>query len=146
MSTNAEQRLADELRQFNVDGVIVTPEGGDLFHWTATIEGPADSPYAGSLIKVKIDFPIDYPHFRPNIYFDPPIYHPNVDQSSGTPYLKILNNWTQTTLMSMVLRNLRNLLSQPDTEHPIESEIIDLYLNNRDEYDKIASDLTLGCE
>lgn len=144
MSTSAEQRLELELHQFSVTGVVAIPNGTDLFHWTATIEGPSGSPYAGGLYKVKIDFPIDYPNCQPSIRFDPPLYHPNVDQSSGVPYLPILNNWTPSNMMSMVLRNLRNLLSHPDMDHPVDAEIAELYNDDKNEFAKIASDLSLG--
>ena len=68
----ATRRLAKELRDItrdpppSVTAAAVKGEDGkdNLFHWRATIIGPADSPYEDGAFQLDLEFPTGYP-FQP---------------------------------------------------------------------------------
>ena len=88
--------------------------GSDLLHWTATVIGPADTPYANLTFKLSFEFPPTYPYAPPTVLFKTPIYHPNVD-FSGRICLDILKDkWSAVYNVQSVLLSLQSLLGEPN--------------------------------
>ncbi len=77
-----------------VAGISAFPEGDNLFHWVGTIGGPEGTPYAGLSYRINMRFPEDYPFGPPAIFFETPIFHPNVDEH-GAICLDILKVCTR---------------------------------------------------
>lgn len=96
-------------------GISAFPSAdGNLLSWTATIEGPDDTPYAGLVFKLSFAFPPNYPYAAPTVLFKTPIYHPNVD-FSGRICLDILKDkWTAAYNIQTVLLSLQSLLGEPN--------------------------------
>ena len=95
-------------------GITAFPSDADITLWTATIDGPADTPYAGLVFKLSMEFAANYPYSPPTVLFKTPIYHPNVD-FSGRICLDILKDkWSAIYNIGTVLLSLQSLLGEPN--------------------------------
>lgn len=110
-------RLQTELMQLmtsSAPGISAFPSEDNILSWTATIDGPDDTPYADLTFKLSFDFPANYPYASPTVLFITPIYHPNVD-FSGRICLDILKDkWTAAYNIQTVLLSLQSLLGEPN--------------------------------
>lgn len=141
----ASKRIQKELQDLQKDpptSCSAGPEGDDLFHWQATIMGPADSPFAGGVFFVNINFPPDYPFKPPKVSFKTKVYHPNVN-SQGSICLDILKEqWSPALTISKVLLSICSLLTDPNPEDPLVPEIANVYKTDRQRYNETASEWT----
>lgn len=118
------------------------PVGDDLFHWTATIMGPEDSPYSGGVFFLTIHFPADYPFKPPKINFTTKVYHPNINRN-GSICLDILKEqWSPALTISRVLLSISSLLTDPNPDDPLDGEIASLYKTNRQKFEATAREWT----
>ncbi|OJI91358.1 hypothetical protein ASPTUDRAFT_38345 [Aspergillus tubingensis CBS 134.48] len=112
------KRLQAELMQLMLSpspGISAFPDAdGNLLSWTATISGPAETPYEGLTFRLSFAFPNNYPYAPPTVLFKTPIYHPNVD-FSGRICLDILKDkWSAVYNVQSVLLSLQSLLGEPN--------------------------------
>lgn len=111
----------------------------DLYQWTGTIMGPADSPFAGGVYKLRIDFPADYPFKPPKVVFETKIYHPNINSGGGICLDILKSEWSPALTVSKVLLSISSLLTDPNPDDPLVPEIAHQYKTNKAEYEKIAA-------
>jgi ubiquitin-conjugating enzyme E2 D/E len=116
---------------------------GNLFHWTATLLGPEDSPYAGGIFHLDITFPTDYPFKPPHIKFTTKVYHPNINAQGGICLDILKDQWTPALSIAKVLLSISSLLTDANPKDPLVPEIAQQYITNREAFDRTAREWTL---
>ncbi|KAL3569931.1 hypothetical protein D5086_029821 [Populus alba] len=141
----AAKRILKELKDLQKDpptSCSAGPVAEDMFHWQATIMGPADSPYAGGVFLVTIHFPPDYPFKPPKVAFRTKVFHPNIN-SNGSICLDILKEqWSPALTISKVLLSICSLLTDPNPDDPLVPEIAHMYKTDRAKYEATARSWT----
>ena len=139
------RRLQRELRDFKKEQTNCTggPVGDDIYHWTASIPGPVNTPYEGGIFQLDIHFPTDYPFMPPKIVFLTKIFHPNISED-GSICLDILKKsaWSPVLTISKVLISLCSLLDDANADDPLNSRAANLYKTSKKEYEETVKQWT----
>ena len=116
----------------------------DMFNWNALIKGPKKSPYEGYLFKFEINYTEDYPKKAPTVTCKSNIYHMNISTWGDVcvSSIKDKNGWAKAGDISTVLLSIFCILAKEPDENALKSpyreDLRDLYLKNKDEYNKNA--------
>lgn len=107
-------------------------------------KGPKETPYEGGVYTLSVHLPPDYPMRSPSIGFRTRIFHPNIDEKSGSICLDVINQqWTPM----YELRNifdvfLPQLLAYPNPADPLNPEAASLLNREPDKYHKYVREHT----
>ena len=114
----------------------------DVFQWECSIIGPKDSPYAGGLFILKLEFPAQYPFKPPKLQFKTKIYHPSVQTESGDVCADVVGQWGPTLNAKHCLQVVYSMLQSPESDHPLEESIAKQLRDKPNEFMKMAKKFT----
>ncbi|KAA0164924.1 hypothetical protein FNF31_00112 [Cafeteria roenbergensis] len=134
------KRLQAELMQLVMaaePGVSAFPAGDNLFEWIGTIDGSKETVFEGMKFQMRLVFPAQYPFKAPQVTFETPVFHPNVDES-GNICLDILKEeWSAAYSVKTLLVSIRSLLGEPNNDSPLNAHAAGLW-DNQAEYRRVC--------
>lgn len=100
-----------------------------------TTQPPA--PFLGGLWKIHVELPDQYPYKSPSIGFVNRIFHPNIDELSGSVCLDVINQtWSPMYDMINIFEVfLPQLLRYPNPTDPLNGEAAALLMKEPKAYD-----------
>mmetsp|Transcript_26077 Transcript_26077/g.44476 ORF Transcript_26077/g.44476 Transcript_26077/m.44476 type:complete len:181 (-) Transcript_26077:72-614(-) len=134
MSSPNRRRELDVWKLMTHDYTVDMGDDGGAF--TVLFKGPKDTYYEGGIWNVRVELPQGYPYKSPSIGFTNKIYHPNVDEGSGSVCLDVINQtWTPMyDLINIFETFLPQLLHYPNPTDPLNGEAASLLLKDPEQY------------
>ena len=114
----------------------------NIYEWKITLLGAKDTPYANGIFFIKLQFPHDYPHSRPEIYFLTPIYHMNVLRSNGKVGVNFIYEWNPNRSVREILTKLYSIFYLVNPHSPYQREMADEYKKDKNLYEFNAKKYT----
>ncbi|GKV23144.1 hypothetical protein SLE2022_087860 [Rubroshorea leprosula] len=137
MSSPSKRREMDLMKLMMSDYKVEMINDG-MQEFYVEFNGPKDSPYQGGVWKIRVELPDAYPYKSPSVGFVNKIYHPNVDEMSGSVCLDVINQtWSPMfDLVNVFEVFLPQLLLYPNPSDPLNGEAAALMMRDRTAYEQ----------
>ncbi|KAH7662911.1 ubiquitin-conjugating enzyme E2 H protein [Dioscorea alata] len=137
MSSPSKRREMDLMKLMMSDYKVEMINDG-MQEFYVDFHGPNDSLYQGGVWRVRVELPDAYPYKSPSIGFVNKMYHPNVDEMSGSVCLDVINQtWSPMfDLVNVFEVFLPQLLLYPNPSDPLNGEAAALMMRDRPIYEQ----------
>ncbi|CAK7905810.1 ubiquitin-conjugating enzyme E2-24 kDa [[Candida] anglica] len=131
--SSPKRRIEKDVMDLMMSDHDVTLINDSIQEFYVMFHGPSDTPYVGGTWKIRVELPDQYPIKSPSIGFLNKIYHPNIDESSGSVCLDVINQtWSPMFGLLNIFENfLPHLLRYANPSDPLNTDASNLM--NKDE-------------
>lgn len=144
----SRKAILDQLEDLNSSNSLyfgAKPSKTNIKIWKGFIIGPDYTPYCGGCFQIRIEFLDTYPLVPPEVYFETPIYHPNICSNGAvcSPYLREL--YTVGTSITFIFNTILCTLINPNPKDPMTDriEIAQEFIERRSEFDRKAREMAI---
>ncbi|CAM9828135.1 unnamed protein product [Scytosiphon promiscuus] len=138
----SKRRDTDMMKLMMSDFEVHIPDESSMHDFLVAFPGPEDTPYEGGVWKVHVTLPKEYPFKSPSIGFENRMFHPNVDEMSGSVCLDVINQtWSPMfDLVNIFKLFIPQLLSYPNPTDPLNGEAAALLMRDPKAYENRIRD------
>ncbi|KAI8898350.1 ubiquitin-conjugating enzyme/RWD-like protein [Globomyces pollinis-pini] len=134
--SSPRRRIETDVMKLLMSDYEVNLVNDNMQEFYVRFKGPEDTPFQGGVWKLHVELPDQYPYKSPSIGFMNKIFHPNIDELSGSVCLDVINQ-TWSPLFDMVNIFgvfLPQLLRYPNPTDPLNGEAAALLMREPDAY------------
>lgn len=133
-------KITDEYSPFYDPDLLFFVYPANLDIWYVFIKGCEGTPYENKWWILMVTFPRFYPYFPPILRFITIPYHINVAYDGQICSNIIDKEYNATKHVATIIQELKKSLFLPNIETPIQIDIYENYLNDREKYNKLAKE------
>lgn len=135
--SSPRRRIETDVMKMLMSDYEVTLVNDNMQEFYVRFKGPAETPFEGGVWKVHVELPDTYPYKSPSIGFVNRIFHPNIDELSGSVCLDVINQtWSPMFDMINIFEVfLPQLLRYPNPTDPLNGEAAALLMREPKSYD-----------
>merc|ERR1712144_32531 len=135
--SSPRRRIETDVMKMLMSDYEVTLVNDNMQEFYVRFKGPEETPFQGGLWKVHVELPDQYPYKSPSIGFVNRIFHPNIDELSGSVCLDVINQtWSPMFDMINIFEVfLPQLLRYPNPADPLNGEAAALLLREPKNYE-----------
>ncbi|RMZ90012.1 hypothetical protein DV736_g2764, partial [Chaetothyriales sp. CBS 134916] len=135
--SSPKRRIETDVMKLMMSDYEVTLVNDNMQEFYVIFKGPAETPFAEGQWKVHVELPDQYPYNSPSIGFVNRIFHPNIDEQSGSVCLDVINQtWSPMFDMINIFEVfLPQLLRYPNPTDPLNGEAAALLMREPRSYE-----------
>ncbi|CAH7673629.1 ubiquitin-conjugating enzyme/RWD-like protein [Phakopsora pachyrhizi] len=132
-----KRRIETDVMKMLMSDYEVTLVNDSMQEFYVRFYGPSETPFANGVWKIHVELPDQYPYKSPSIGFMNKIFHPNIDELSGSVCLDVINQtWSPMfDLINIFEVFLPQLLRYPNPSDPLNGEAAALLMREPKTYD-----------